>query len=630
MGTLVHHMELLCPITDNHKDKVAFKDRIIMLNFLRENLINLPREALEDFDTAIINVGLLVYSICESKPSAVVDFLGDIQSIQALIYFLTWKSFHYNLPKIDGLGSIDTIIDHLKEFLSRYAESLSSIRSQLQKIKQQLEQHDGFGSLAMQVIAKAYVVDHLVVSSINKDILKWCLFLWFGDIIEEITLLMGSMSEEMVGFDEVVQKLRQQLSSGSSKLDVISIVGMPGLGKTTLANKLFFDQFVVSHFDVRAQCCVSQLYIRKDLFFVDTIISDKLPENELADKLRKLLMVQRIILTTRLGDVAYNVKTVSDNHFLRMFTPEESWMLLKNKIAQKCGGLPLSVVLVAGILETMEKEKHCWEQDEEIQVSKLTWLWTAESLVKSHKEKLSEDIAEYYLRRNLVMVFKKSCDGKTMTCRIHYLLLEFFKKKAKVAEDSSLSFSYNRWNLETLIVKGLGKRVTLPDTLWKMVKLRHLHIYNHDVFNKKNALREMDGLRTLSSAWYSCVEETNMVIAKIPKFQKLRCGVFSCNSCSPAFNILTEPEMIKFSWGRAGATELNLPSSLKKLRLSIGCISMTHEHFPHLKFFKLQDLSFFEWNVSSDACPCLEHLVLTRLRHLEQIPSCFEEMMTLK
>ena len=72
----------------------------------------------------------------------------------------------------------------------------------------------------------------------------------------------------MVGFDEVVQKLRQQLSSGSSKLDVISIVGMPGLGKTTLANKLFFDQFVVSHFDVRAQCCVSQLYIRKDLFFV--------------------------------------------------------------------------------------------------------------------------------------------------------------------------------------------------------------------------------------------------------------------------------------------------------------------------------------------------------------------------
>lgn len=73
MGTLVHHMELLCPITDNHKDKVAFKDRIIMLNFLRENLINLPREALEDFDTAIINVGLLVYSMYDSVDASVAN-----------------------------------------------------------------------------------------------------------------------------------------------------------------------------------------------------------------------------------------------------------------------------------------------------------------------------------------------------------------------------------------------------------------------------------------------------------------------------------------------------------------------------------------------------------------------------
>ncbi|PHU02419.1 hypothetical protein BC332_27670 [Capsicum chinense] len=91
------------------------------------------------------------------------------------------------------------------------------------------------------------------------------------------------------------------------------------------------------------------------------------------------------------------------------------------KIAQKCGGLPLSVVLVARILETIEKEKHSWEQvainlgshiqDEEIQVSKLTWLWIAEGLVKTHKEKLSEDIAENYLKnligKNLMMVSKK-------------------------------------------------------------------------------------------------------------------------------------------------------------------------------------------------------------------------------
>ncbi|KAH0674883.1 hypothetical protein KY285_022684 [Solanum tuberosum] len=912
--TLVHHMEVLRPITDNHmKDTaVAFKDQITMLNFLRDNLINLPREALEDFDTAIINVGLLLYSmfdsVAESNQVPVLDFSGDIYSIQALIYFLTRKSFHSNLPKIDGLGSIDIIIDHLKKFLSRNSKSLSSIRSQLRTIQQQLEhfqkQHDGFGSFAMQVIAKAYEVDHLVIGRKKKKIPEWCLILWTGDIIEEITQLMEaaeihekkasdlvlhnttdvasahtsqlaritSMSEEMVGFQEVMYTLRRQLTSGSSQLDVISIVGMPGLGKTTLATKLFLDQLVVSHFDLRAQCCVSQVYTRKDLLLTiicsvkkDTVISDKLPEDVLADKLRKLpedvladklrklLLVQRyliliddvweavawddlkscfydanngsrIILTTRLDDVASNAKLVSNPHFLRMFTPEESWMLLKDKvfnkkscpvvledvgqkIAQKCGGLPLSVVLVAGILETMEKEIHCWEQvainlgshiqaesediinlsyqvlpfhlkpcflyfgvfleDEEIQVSKLTWLWTAEGLVKSHKEKLSEDIAEDHLKdligRNLVMVSKKSCDGKTKTCRIHDLLLDFCKKKAKVenflqcikgendnmnpssisyqkhciprrlclyfegdnlaewssicsnvqsfhlmkgrkiglssiayashtfksfkflwvldleftvidsfpkalrrlryvavkvSEDSSLSFSRNLWNLETLIVKGLGGRVTLPDTVWKMVKLRHLHIYNRVVFNINNATREMDGLRTLSSAWFSCVEDTNRIIAKIPNLQKLRCEVLSCDAYSPAFSNLTKLEMLKFSWGRhALAPILKLPPSLKKLTLSVGCVAhldgvatlprlvvlkllhvsinskvwkVTNEHFPHLKFLKLQDPSFFEWNVSDNAFPCLEHLVLRRLRYLEEIPPCFADMMTLK
>ncbi|XP_004239469.2 putative late blight resistance protein homolog R1B-16 [Solanum lycopersicum] len=900
--TLVHHMEVLRPIIHKHEKGVAFKDQITMLNFLRDNLINLPREAVEDFDTGIINVGLLVYSVFKSvalgkskRLVPVLDFSGDIQSIQALVYFLTRNSFCSNLPKIDGLGSIDIILDQLEEFLSCYSELTSSIRSQIQKIQQQLEhfqkQNDGFGSFGMQVITKAYEVDHVVVGYINKDIPEWCLFLWTRDIIEEITQLieageihgkevsdsvlhnttdvanadtsqlaqMTSMSEEMVGFQDVMYTLRGKLIRGSSKLDVISIVGMPGLGKTTIANKLFFDQLVVSHFDVRAQCCVSQVYTRKDLLLTilrsvkkDTVVSDKLPEDVLADKLRKLLMVQRyliliddvwetvawddlkpsfydanngsrIILTTRLGDVANDAKFFSDPHFLRLFTQEESWMLLKTKvfnakscplvledvgqrIAKRCGGLPLSVVLVAGILETTEKETNCWEQvainlgshiqaksediinlsyqalpfhlkpcflyfgvfleDEEIQVSKLTWLWIAEGLVRSHKEKPFEDIAEDHLKnligRNLVMVSKMSSDGKSKSCRIHDLLLDFCKKKAKVenflqcikgdndmnpssvscqkhnisrrlcldvqadnlakwssicsdvqsfhlmkgrqigsssvsyashifnsfkflwvldleftvidsfpkeltclryvavkvAEDSSLSFSDNLWNLETLIVKGLGGRVTLPDTLWKMVKLRHLHIYNRAVFNINNALQEMDGLTTLSSPWFSCAEDADRVFAEMPNLQKLRCEVLSCNSSSPSFNNLTKLEMLKFSWGRrALAPTLKLPPSLKTLTLSSGCISsldevatlprlvvlkllnisltfdvweVTDEQFPHLKFLKLQDPSFFEWNVSDDAFPCLENLVLTKLRHIEQIPSRFEDMMTLK
>ncbi|WMV27930.1 hypothetical protein MTR67_021315 [Solanum verrucosum] len=771
------------------------------LIFLRDNLINLPREVLEDLDTTIIDIGLLVYSLYESVEEkedmsvgelnqvTVLDFSGNIQSIRAVIYRIIQKSFHSNLPKIDGLGSVDIILDHLKKLLCLYAHSLSSIRSQLWTIQQQLEhfqkQHDGFGSFAMQVIAKAYEVEHIVDSCINKDIPEWCLFLWTGDIIEEITQLMRevaaihekkvpdlvlhnttdvtsahtsqfdritSTSEEMVGFDEVVNKLRRQLIRGSPDLDVISIVGMAGLGKTTLASKLYH---VASHFDVRAQCCVSQVYARKDLLLTilrgvkrDTVISDKLPEDELADKLQKLLMVQRylilvddvwetsawddlepcfydarkgsrIILTTWLGDVASHAKLVSDPHCLRLFTQEESWMLLKNKvfntkscplvledvgqkIAKRCGGLPLSVVL-----------------DEEIQVSKLTWLRIAEGLVKSHKEKLSEDVAEDHLKnligRNLVMVSKKICDGKTKTCRIHDLLLDFCKKKAKlenflqcikgdndsmnpssisyqkhsihaltfkgrqiasssihhasytfnsfkflrvldleftvidsfpealtclryvavsIAEDSSLSFSSNLWNLETLIVKGIGGRVSLPDTLWNMVKLRHLHIYNRAIFTIPNvheeSLPKMKELRTLASVWFSCEEDANNILARTPNLQKLRCEVSKCDSFFPAFNNLTKLEMLKFSGGPCWTlAEMNLPPCLKKLTL-FNLWEVTNEQFPHLKFLKLLVPNLSERKVSDDAFPCLEQLVLRRLRDLEEIPSGFQYMPTLK
>lgn len=75
------------------------------------------------------------------------------------------------------------------------------------------------------------------------------------------------------------------------------------MGKTTLANKLYFDHSVVSHFDICAHCCVSREYTQKDLLLVnlhgakkDTVISDILQDNELANKLRKHLLVKRYII----------------------------------------------------------------------------------------------------------------------------------------------------------------------------------------------------------------------------------------------------------------------------------------------------------------------------------------------
>ncbi|MCD7456821.1 hypothetical protein HAX54_033304 [Datura stramonium] len=142
----------------------------------------------------------------------------------------------------------------------------------------------------------------------------------------------------------------------------------------------------------------------------------------------------------------------------------------------------------------------------------------------------------------------------------------------------TLSLPTNLWNLETLIVQGLGGRVSVPDTIWEMVKLRHLHIYDQAFFilNKEEGFPEssskMDDLQTISLNFYW------FYVAWIDK--------------------------------------LKFPSNLKKLTLSNFRINLN----------EVSALS----NLEVMPFPWLEHLVLKRCRYLKVIPSCFGYMPSLK
>ncbi|KAM3288182.1 putative late blight resistance protein R1B-23 isoform X1 [Capsicum chacoense] len=900
VDTLLHSLKEL-PVPSNF---TAIKKTLQeMLNFLKTNIINLPVRALvfhlQYINSVIVDVGLLVYSLNykendkedetlgEANQVLVLDFPGRIQSMQAMIYLISRKLFLFQYG-IDEQGTADFTVDILMDLLCHYSNSISFIKSQLQKTQKEfmcfqvvVEQDDRCRQFATRVIDLERKLEYVTSSSIDESFPDWCLVLWILHTGADIRLLMAEVAEileknvldlvlhntkdadiahsssqharnpakneEMVGHMDVMDELRGKLTEGSSSLDVISIVGMPGVGKTTLANNLYFDQSVVFRFDIRAQCCVSQEYSRKGLLLSllgditeNTTKLEGESEDVLADKLRKLLMFKRylifiddiweasvwddlnfcfrnanngsrIILTTRHYDIASYAKHVSDPLVLRLLSNEESWILLQNKvfntetcplaledvgksIAQKCGGLPLSIVLVAGILAKMEKERHRWEQvttklsqhiqdlsehtidlsyqdlphhlrtcflyfavfseDEEIQVSKLTWLWISEGFVKTHMEKLLEDIAEDYMdnlvERNLVMVSKRSFDGKIKACHIHDLikgnevfhLSHVFPPKYKTPQCLSLqsqcnnvekwclwfshvksfqfrearkiafslidhasyifnSFKFlrvldleftiidflpqeltllrylvfrtakdmlllpaNLWNLETLIVQGMNGRVSLPDTIWKMVKLRHLHIYDQAFFtlNSTQEISEstskMDDLQTLASAYFSCMDNADKILAKMPNLRKLRCEVLKFTGSFTAFMNLAKLKMLKISSGPTFTliNQLKIPSHLKKLTLSNFRINLNEVttlsnlqvlkllgvtissntwvvndgQFGKLKCLKLENLSFSEWDVSDDAFPCLEHLVLKRCRYLEGIPSCFGYMSSLK
>lgn len=49
------------------------------------------------------------------------------------------------------------------------------------------------------------------------------------------------MDDDLVGLDDDVLKIKDQLTGYSSKLEIIPIVGMGGIGKTTLTRRVYED-----------------------------------------------------------------------------------------------------------------------------------------------------------------------------------------------------------------------------------------------------------------------------------------------------------------------------------------------------------------------------------------------------
>ncbi|EMS46322.1 Disease resistance protein RPM1 [Triticum urartu] len=407
--------------------------------------------------------------------------------------------------------------------------------------------------------------------------------------------------------DHLAKWVLEEANTSPKHCKVLSIVGFGGLGKTTLANEVC--RKIEGKFDCKAFVSVSQKpdikKIIKDLMSQvscqggSTKDSSDWDEMKYISELRVLLQNKRyliiiddvwstqawhaikcafpenncssrIIATTRIIDVAksccpgaddrvYELEALSDLHsrrlfFKRLFGSEEHCpdMLkeVSSKILKKCGGLPLAIISISGLLANKPCIKEEWEkvkrsigssmektmslegmsrilslsyndlapnlktcllylslfpEDHLIDRERLVRRWIAEGFISEERGQSKQEVAENYfyelINKSMVQPVDIEYDGKVSACRVHDMMLEIIISKS--AED----------NFTTVVGGG---QTSLPNHQGSIRRLSIQHIDKKLASELANV--DLSHVRTLIVMPSCCVTH----LPSLDRFEALR------------------------------------------------------------------------------------------------------------
>ncbi|KAJ6386627.1 hypothetical protein OIU78_016536 [Salix suchowensis] len=252
------------------------------------------------------------------------------------------------------------------------------------------------------------------------DLLAFVSIKWFNVATLPLRSKNTSLVDELnvCGRDDekkiIVRKLLTESSREARDVEVISLVGLGGIGKTTLAKLAFNDDEVKAHFEKKIWVCVSEPFdevrIAKAMLEelegstpnlvelqpllqrafqcingkrVLLVLDDVWTEDHRQWEQLKLCLAgcargSRILVTTRNGDVAkmmgtdhrIDIETLSDDACRSIFNhvafhersedERERLTDIGNKIANKCKGLPLAAKVLGGLMQS-KRTREEWE-----------------------------------------------------------------------------------------------------------------------------------------------------------------------------------------------------------------------------------------------------------------------------
>ncbi|PHT44555.1 hypothetical protein CQW23_13713 [Capsicum baccatum] len=290
----------------------------VMIEFLLIILTDVPKDIIDHdklFDllahvrSLTREVSTLVHDIEEKSKSkgstngtnrATLDLLKNIEHLKEDLKYVYRKApdpCQWCFPMSDGPLFMRLLHIHLNDLLDSNAYSISLIKDEIELVKEDLEfirlffvnvDKRLYKDLWARVLHEAYGTKDVIDSIIVRDNGLLHLIFSLPITIRKINLIKEEVSnlpekapknkslivvnspkkpvesksltvgKIVVGFEEETQSIISKLTNLAKDLDVISIIGMPGLGKTTLAYKVYNDESVSKCFDIRAWCTVSK------------------------------------------------------------------------------------------------------------------------------------------------------------------------------------------------------------------------------------------------------------------------------------------------------------------------------------------------------------------------------------